>query len=143
MISLEQVKLLEEKVESLISVVKSLYGERNALKETVAQREGRIEELEAVIRSFEVAQAKIEESVMSTLNQLDVFESSVANNTDSSSANPQETIQSEEFSFSDSSVSSQMNEHSSDLTNTTTHQDSEVEKQKTEADDFNGQMDIF
>ena len=67
MITLEQVKLLEEKVESLISVVKSLYIERDSLKGTLTQKEKRLEELESTLHSFEIAQAKIEESVMKVL----------------------------------------------------------------------------
>ena len=141
MITLEQVKLLEEKVESLIGVVKSLYKERDSLKETIAQKEDRVEELEAVLHSFEISQAKIEESVMNALNQLDVFENSVASSTSASSEPSQGTVQPEEFAFSDSSApTNNIEEHFSD---SSTHQYNEVEKQKNELDDSDKQMDIF
>jgi len=132
MITLEQVKLLEEKVESLIGVVKSLYEERDSLKEVLAQKESRIEELESVLHSFEVSQAKIEESVMNALNQLDVFESSVAHES-SSSTNSSGNVYSDGFSLSGVSDSNQVEENSSN----------EDVLQKTEVDDSDKQMDIF
>ena len=132
MITIEQVKLLEEKVESLINVVKSLYRERDLLKGTVAQNEKRIEELESVLHSFEVSQAKIEESVMNALNQLDVFESSVAHES-SSSTNSSANVYSDGFSLSGVSDSNQVEKNSSN----------EDVLQKTEVDDSDKQMDIF
>ncbi|MGP1438984.1 MAG: hypothetical protein ACTTKH_07935 [Treponema sp.] len=145
MITLEQVRLLEEKVESLISVVKSLYQERDSLKETLTQKEKRIEELETVLHSFELSQAKIEESVMNALNQLDVFENTVAHDNDSlSSTEFQVNVQSEEFSLSSSSEESMnMEEHSTNITSEANQQENEVEKQKLETDDSDRQMDIF
>ena len=141
MITLEQVKLLEEKVESLISVVKSLYGERDSLKETLTQKERRIEELESALHSFEVAQAKIEESVMSTLNQLDVFENSVTH--DSSSVNSSDSIQSEEFSLSSASESTQMEGYHSDTTTGNVQNDIFSGNEIQKVDDSDKQMDIF
>lgn len=141
MITLEQVKLLEEKVESLISVVKSLYGERDSLKETLTQKERRIEELEVALRSFEVTQAKIEESVMSTLNQLDVFENSVTH--DSLSINSSSSVQSEEFSLSSASESTQTEGHLSGATTGNVQNGVFTENEVQKVDDSDKQMDIF
>ena len=141
MITLEQVKLLEEKVESLIAVVKSLYAERDSLKVSLAQREGRIVELESALRSFEATQAKIEESVMSTLNQLDVFESSVTH--DCPPANTSQGIQSEEFSLSDTSESTQANANCQDVTTEGIQSDNFTENEVKKTDDSDKQMDIF
>jgi len=140
MITLEQVKLLEEKVESLIGVVKSLYIERDSLKGTLAQKEKRLEELEAILHSFEIAQAKIEESVMSTLNQLDVFENSVTHDLPASES---QTIQSEEFSLSDTSESTQTEINHQDVNAEDSHNDGFAKNETSKEDDSDKQMDIF
>ena len=141
MITLEQVKLLEEKVESLIGVVKSLYRERNSLKETLTEKERRVEELETALHSFEIAQAKIEESVVNALNQLDVFESSVSN--DSSPVNSSDSIQSDDFSLTSTSGSNQMQENNSDVTDGNIQNTNSTENEMQKIDDSDKQMDTF
>ena len=77
MLTLDQVKLLEDKVESLIAMVKSLYGERDALRDALQKKDKEIEELSEKVNAYEAEQTKIEERVVNALNQLDVFQSSV------------------------------------------------------------------
>ena len=142
MITLEQVKLLEEKVESLINVVKSLYRERDLLKGTVAQNEKRIEELESVLHSFEISQAKIEESVMNALNQLDVFENSVTQ--DSSTISSSREVEAGDSSLSHSSELDKATEESlSNATNENAQNTSSEESEIKKVDDSDKQMDIF
>ena len=142
MITIEQVKLLEEKVESLINVVKSLYRERDLLKGTVAQNEKRIEELESVLHSFEISQAKIEESVMNALNQLDVFESSVTQ--DSSTISSPKEVEADDSSLSHSSELGKATEESlSNATNENAQNTSSEESEIKKVDDSDKQMDIF
>lgn len=142
MITIEQVKLLEEKVESLINVVKSLYRERDLLKGTVAQNEKRIEELESVLHSFEISQAKIEESVMNALNQLDVFESSVTQ--DSSTISSSKEVEAGDSSLSHSSELGKATEESlSNATNENAQNTSSEESEIKKVDDSDKQMDIF
>ena len=143
MITIEQVKLLEEKVESLINVVKSLYRERDLLKGTVAQNEKRIEELESVLHSFEIAQAKIEESVMNALNQLDVFESSVTQ--DSSTISSPKEVEADDSSLSHSSElgKATTEESLSNTTNENAQNTSSEESEIKKVDDSDKQMDIF
>ena len=78
MLTLDQVKLLENKVESLIEMVKSLYGERDALRDALQKKDKEIEELSSKVASYETEQEKIEERVVNALNQLDIFQNSVA-----------------------------------------------------------------
>lgn len=78
MLTLDQVKLLEDKVESLIEMVKSLYGERDALRDALQKKDKEIEELSVRVASYESEQEKIEERVVNALNQLDIFQNSVA-----------------------------------------------------------------
>jgi len=142
MITIEQVKLLEEKVESLINVVKSLYRERDLLKGTVAQNEKRIEELESVLHSFEISQAKIEESVMNALNQLDVFENSVTQ--DSSTISSSREVEAGDSSLSHSSELGKATEESlSNATNENAQNTSSEESEIKKVDDSDKQMDIF
>ena len=142
MITIEQVKLLEEKVESLINVVKSLYRERDLLKGTVAQNEKRIEELESVLHSFEISQAKIEESVMNALNQLDVFENSVTQ--DSSTISSSKEVEAGDSSLSHSSELGKAPEESlSNATNENAQNTSSEESEIKKVDDSDKQMDIF
>ncbi len=142
MITIEQVKLLEEKVESLINVVKSLYRERDLLKGTVAQNEKRIEELESVLHSFEISQAKIEESVMNALNQLDVFENSVTQ--DSSTISSSREVEASDSSLSHSSELGKATEASlSNATNENAQNTSSEESEIKKVDDSDKQMDIF
>lgn len=142
MITIEQVKLLEEKVESLINVVKSLYRERDLLKGTVAQNEKRIEELESVLHSFEISQAKIEESVMNALNQLDVFENSVTQ--DSSTISSSKEVEAGDSSLSHSSELGKATEASlSNATNENAQNTSSEESEIKKVDDSDKQMDIF
>lgn len=142
MITIEQVKLLEEKVESLINVVKSLYRERDLLKGTVAQNEKRIEELESVLHSFEISQAKIEESVMNALNQLDVFENSVTQ--DSSTISSSKEVEAGDSSLSHSSELGKATEESlSNTTNENVQNTSSEESEIKKVDDSDKQMDIF
>ena len=143
MITIEQVKLLEEKVESLINVVKSLYRERDLLKGTVAQNEKRIEELESVLHSFEISQAKIEESVMNALNQLDVFENSVTQ--DSSTISSSREVEASDSSLSHSSElgKATTEESLSNTTNENVQNTSSEESEIQKVDDSDKQMDIF
>ncbi len=142
MITIEQVKLLEEKVESLINVVKSLYRERDLLKGTVAQNEKRIEELESVLHSFEISQAKIEESVMNALNQLDVFENSVTQ--DSSTISSSREVEASDSSLSHSSELGKATEESlSNATNENAQNTSSEGSEIKKVDDSDKQMDIF
>lgn len=73
MLTLEQVKLLDSKVESLIEMVRSLTAEKEALCENIQKKEAYIRELENKVESYEAEQAKIEECVGNTLDQLNVL----------------------------------------------------------------------
>jgi len=78
MLTLDQVKLLEDKVESLIGAVKALYEERDLLRDALQKKDKEIEELTTKVNAYETEQTKIEERVVNALNQLDVFQNSVA-----------------------------------------------------------------
>jgi len=95
MVNFEQVKLLETKVAKAIEYVERINREKDALlqrdaeirgrlssyqkkeSELMAQLDssrGRIDELEVLVTRFKEDQGKIEESILSTLDQLNRFE---------------------------------------------------------------------
>lgn len=74
MLNLDQVRLLENKVERAVQMIKSLHTEKDALKKEIEARDRRISELEKLIIVFKDDQSKIEEGIISALNQLSAFE---------------------------------------------------------------------
>jgi chromosome segregation ATPase len=75
MVTIEQVKLLEDKVSRAVDYVKRLTDENTLLAEKVENYHARIEELETAITLFKEEQNKIEECVLQSLDQLSKVES--------------------------------------------------------------------
>lgn len=74
MLSLEQIKLLEKKVEAAISTIKRLTDEREAFKLKLREKDKRISELEDMVVNFKDDQNKIENGIKNTLNLLNSLE---------------------------------------------------------------------
>ena len=74
MLNLDQVRLLESKVERAVQMIKSLHTEKDSLKKEIEVRDKRISELEKLIVAFKDDQSKIEEGIINALNQLSAFE---------------------------------------------------------------------
>ena len=74
MLNLDQVRLLENKVERAVQMIKSLHTEKDSLKKEIELRDKRISELEKLIVAFKDDQSKIEEGIINALNQLSAFE---------------------------------------------------------------------
>ena len=169
MLTLDQVKLLEDKVESLITTLKSLYGERDALRDVLQKKDKEIAELSSKVATYEAEQTKIEERVVSALNQLDVFQNSVNSakailsqaNVASSQQASQDELPKEEassdFSASPSTqeASSTHKEQEADATlpqkeenqatqeQPASHDAEAVEQDESSEEDADKQMDIF
>ncbi|GAB1433388.1 hypothetical protein MASR2M29_20140 [Spirochaetota bacterium] len=77
MLSLEQLRTLESRVEKAVNLISSLRGENTSLREGLAAAETRINELEKLISHFQNEQTKIEEGIIDILRKLDVFEDRV------------------------------------------------------------------
>ncbi|GHV94935.1 hypothetical protein AGMMS50293_12550 [Spirochaetia bacterium] len=84
MISLEQVKLLETKVATAIEYVERMSGENAALLEKEAELQAkldsykkRIDELEVLVKRFKEDQGRIENGILSALDQLNKFENAI------------------------------------------------------------------
>lgn len=77
MISLEQIKKLEERVLAAVERIRALSAENATLKTNLTRYEQRIDELEKLVSAFKSEQAEIEAGILSALTQLDSLEDSV------------------------------------------------------------------
>lgn len=77
MLNLDHIKLLEDRVEKAVNLIKTLSDEKDLLKMEIEERDKRISELENLILVFKDDQLKIEQGIVNALNQLSAFESSV------------------------------------------------------------------
>jgi len=73
-ITLEQVKLLESKINRTIDFIGKLSGENTALKGKLDAYQKRITELEVLIKRFKNDQSRIEDTILSALDRLNKFE---------------------------------------------------------------------
>ncbi|MDR2486066.1 MAG: cell division protein ZapB [Treponema sp.] len=74
---LENVKVLETKVDKEIDFARRLMEENVQLKEKVSLYQKRIEDLESLIQAFKEEQSAIENGILSALNRLNQFEDAV------------------------------------------------------------------
>jgi chromosome segregation ATPase len=77
MISLEQIRVLEQKVQAAVSRIRALSGENSTLKERLGEYEKRVAELETLVSSFKAEQDEIEAGIVAALRQLDDLEHTV------------------------------------------------------------------
>jgi hypothetical protein len=74
MITLEQVKLLESRVEKALDYIDSLKAENGELRGKLAGYQTRIDDLEILIRDFRKDQARIEEGIQTAITRLSDIE---------------------------------------------------------------------
>ncbi len=93
MISLDQVLLLQNKVETAVAKISELNGivaqlkaENDALRSKCAELTNSLSEKTELISDFEVEQNKIEQGILSALSRLDTVENSVLTGTAGGSA---------------------------------------------------------
>lgn len=77
MLNLDQIKLLEGKVEKAVRLINSLSNERDSLIKQIEEKDKRIAELENLILILKDDQSKIEQGIIHALNKLSAFEASV------------------------------------------------------------------
>jgi len=76
-ISLEQVRALESRVEKAVALIASLRSENASMRSGLAAAESRVSELEGLVADFQKDQARIEEGIIEALRKLDSFEDTV------------------------------------------------------------------
>lgn len=90
MVTLDQVLLLQEKVETAVKKITSLNervmqleSENDALRSKCAELTKAISEKSELVSTLEDTQAKIEQSILETLNRLDAVQNSILSRDDS------------------------------------------------------------
>ena len=77
MISLNQIRLLEQKIESILDLVAVLQSEKAVLENQNAKLKAEVQELVAKCGRFEQDEEKIEQGILSVLNRLNNMEDAV------------------------------------------------------------------
>jgi chromosome segregation ATPase len=74
MISIEQIRQLQDKVNRMVEHLSSLQQENTLLRSRIGSYETRISELEKLIDSFRSDQNEIEQGILLTITQLETYE---------------------------------------------------------------------
>ncbi len=77
MLNLDQVRLLENRVEKAVGKIQSLTAENTHLRSQLGTLQARVNELEGLVRAFKDDQGRIEEGILNALDRLSAFEDSV------------------------------------------------------------------
>ena len=88
MLTVEQVRSLDEKVRKAVELIDTLKKENSVLKDRLDNYRQRIDQLESVVEGFRKDQIEIEDGIKDVLSQLDHLEDQI---TLPSSASPAET----------------------------------------------------
>jgi FtsZ-binding cell division protein ZapB len=78
MISLEQIRLLEQKVTGAVGLIRTLKEENATLRRGLDSAQRRMKELETLVEGFKTDQREIETAIVRTLRNLDDLEESAA-----------------------------------------------------------------
>ncbi len=74
MVSLDQIRQLEDKVNRAVEIIRVLKEENRTLRRTVEGSRARMKELEDLVRVFKSDQAEIERGLVSAIRKLDQLE---------------------------------------------------------------------
>ena len=77
MLSLDQVRLLENRVEKAVGKISSLTAENENLRAQLGTLQQRVRELEGFVNGFKDDQGKIEAGILNALEQLGALESAI------------------------------------------------------------------
>jgi len=78
MIRLEQIQLLEKKINKALDIISLLKQENHALKSTIQKSQERMAEMENLLEQFKGEQNRIEAGILSALDKLDQLEDQVS-----------------------------------------------------------------
>ncbi len=77
MITLEQVRALDARVQKALGAIERLTAENSALRESVQREQKRAADLERTIEDFRREQSRIEEGILHALERLNAFEDAI------------------------------------------------------------------
>ena len=78
MISLEQIRLLENKINKSIELIRVLREENRSLRSTLDSTQTRIQELETLVNRFKAEQQEIENCIVRAIKNLDHLEDEIS-----------------------------------------------------------------
>jgi len=78
MISLEQIRLLEARIDKAVEMIKRLKAENSSLRSTLDSAQSRMQDLETRVKDLRVDQEEIEQSILRAINSLDELEDEVS-----------------------------------------------------------------
>jgi|APSaa5957512622_1039677.scaffolds.fasta_scaffold231090_1 chromosome segregation ATPase len=138
MITLDQIRQLDQKVRKAIDNINSLKNENKMLQEKLDTYQLRIEELEILIDTFKEDQGEIENGIIEALIQLDVLEDNIAS-PDENSEQTENSIDEESTEITqDSDTSAELDEDSGTKIEPDTDNPEDNETPSTEVE-----LDIF
>jgi chromosome segregation ATPase len=82
MINLEQIRILESKVNKAVELIKVLTEENNALKATIDSSQTKMQELEQLVEEFKSDQDEIEKGILRALDNLEQLEDGLTHHED-------------------------------------------------------------
>lgn len=88
MISVDQIYLLQKKVESAVQKIEQLKTENDALRTRCSELTNALSEKTELLSSFTADEKKIEDGIMNALNRLDSVENSILDNAGQKAAAP-------------------------------------------------------
>lgn len=77
MLNLDQVRLLENRVEKAVAKIQGLSSENDRLTGEIEALQSRVRELEGLVNAFKDDQGKIEQGILNALDRLSAFEDSI------------------------------------------------------------------
>ena len=78
MISLEQIHLLEARIDKAVELIKRLKAENSTLRKTLDSAQSRMQDLEARVQELKSDQGEIEQSILRAIHSLDELEDEVS-----------------------------------------------------------------
>ena len=91
MLTVEQVKSLDEKVRMALELIETLKAENGMLRGKLDEYKQRVEQLESVVDGFKLEQLEIEEGIKDVLTQLDQLEDQITSPDSSSKETTEKT----------------------------------------------------
>lgn len=139
MLNLDQVRLLENRVEKAVTKIQSLTAENTHVRLQLSGLQTRVNELEGLVRAFKDDQGRIEEGILNALDRLSAFEDSVyqATETPLDAQGPKDTIQTDTISNDEILI------EEPDPIQIQAEWQNPVEEKSDKATTSDGQMDIF
>lgn len=133
MLNLDQVRLLENRVEKAVGKIQSLGQENTRLRNELSTLQTRVVELESLVNTFKDDQGRIEEGILNALDRLSAFEDSVFNTEISTQPDTNIEVENPVYPFPQTDNSLDIQPEWQD----------EPIIEKTDVSSADGQMDIF